>query len=69
MDQFEKSLDLLMEKGESAVLSQRRTAWSDTVTVAAEIEALTAYRALVHWGTTWGMYVPSRYYRRYGPAA
>lgn len=57
MAQFERSLNVLLDNGESEILFGACSAWRDSVTVAAEIEALTAYRALVHWGTSWGKLV------------
>lgn len=56
MREFEDVLNRLVGRGEAEVLGRRTVAWRDPVLIAAEIEALSAYRALKHWGTVWGLY-------------
>lgn len=55
---FEDTLKFLRRYGEQALI-ERRSAWKDATEQAAEIEALSAYRAMQHWGTDWGLCPPS----------
>ena len=48
--QFEAALAVLRERGEDVLLAHHLD-WSDSTLVAAEIEALSAYRAVQYWGT------------------
>lgn len=64
MNTFESTLKLLREHGEHALIDSRPT-WQDATERAAEIEALSAYRALQHWGTRWGLYTPTSDQLRY----
>lgn len=47
---YTDDLNLLRRKGEEALLDQRRS-WKDPVQLAAEMEALAAFRALACWST------------------
>lgn len=63
MTHFQDTLNFLIKHGEQELLD-RRAPW-DTVQQSAEIEALSAYRAMEHWGTDWGLSHPrlARCYR------
>lgn len=51
MRNFEMSLKVLRRDGtDTDFLDRRRPVWEDTVHVASEIEALSAFRAMRHWG-------------------
>lgn len=53
MVEFEGDLSVLMRSGAGDMLDAVPH-WQDPTHLAAEIEALSAYRALQHWGTDWG---------------
>lgn len=63
MNLFESCLAALLADGEEAMLS-RTLGWQDPVRVAAEAEALCAYRALKYWGTDQGLYRPGKHRRQ-----
>lgn len=52
---FERAMEVIAKRGEEAVLD-RPPVWQDATRVAAEIEALSARRALTNWGTRKGTY-------------
>ncbi len=78
IDEFEDELQLLRKykwAREFELLEERRPWVVDELQVAAQVEALSAYRALEHWGTSWGL-CPGSYqlsqaqlYRKYREAA
>jgi hypothetical protein len=58
MNEFEDTLRTLRKNGssgENELMDRRKDAWPDTLSLAAEVEALSAFRALEHWGTGWGL--------------
>jgi hypothetical protein len=67
---FEDGMEALFKGREGEVLDSRPS-WQDPTRLAAEIEALGAYRALTHWGTSWGRYDPKskHYFRKHGQGA
>lgn len=60
MSDFERGLNLLLDHGVEA-LPDYRSGWQDPVHVAAEVEALCAFRALKNWGTGKGLYLNGKY--------
>ena len=54
MSRFEDTLERLKNGGEGNVLD-RAPMWTDPTSLAAEVEALSAYRAMAHWGTHYGI--------------
>jgi hypothetical protein len=62
LNRFANDLREARQIGEHEALAHRREV--DPLLIAAEVEALAAYRALEHWGTSWG-----RCPYRYTPAA
>jgi hypothetical protein len=70
MVKFEDQLEVLFNGREGEVLDAVPK-WQDPVSLAAEIEALSAYRAVQHWGTDWGLFNPKRshYFRKHRQGA
>ncbi len=57
MNKFEDNMRALLALGVQEELERidESRGWQAPVDMAAEIEALSAFRALQHWGTEWGL--------------